>query len=184
MKYSSHFRNTRWLSKLNGRVRIFKTLPEAQWTQGGDSIIWVDLSAKIFQNWFQGTTCIGCKFGYQMAPLEFDYKFGHHLHQSQTWPLRGGTSINWRLVHQAAPLALALSLIIRWWHLHLFQSCLPGWVTCIATLPWIALLALSVSIGLVSSSARVTSVKSAKHQSVRVRDNWAHRSNPRYTWIQ
>ena len=36
---------------------------------------------------------------------------------------------------------------------------LPGWVTCIATLPWIVLLALSVSIGLVSPSARVTSVK-------------------------
>ena len=33
---------------------------------------------------------------------------------------------------------------------------------CIATLPWIALLALSVSIEFVSSSARVTSVKSAK----------------------
>jgi hypothetical protein len=33
---------------------------------------------------------------------------------------------------------------------------------CIATLPWIALLALSVSIELVSSSARVTSVKSYK----------------------
>ena len=31
--------------------------------------------------------------------------------------------------------------------------------TCIATLPWIALLALSASIELVSSAARVTSVK-------------------------
>ena len=35
-----------------------------------------------------------------------------------------------------------------------------GGATYIATLPWIALLALSVSIELVSSSARVTSVKS------------------------
>ena len=33
---------------------------------------------------------------------------------------------------------------------------------CIATLPWTALLALSVSIELVSSSARVTSVKSTQ----------------------
>ena len=32
----------------------------------------------------------------------------------------------------------------------------PGYVTCIAALPWIALLALTVSIDLVSSSARVT----------------------------
>ena len=59
-------------------------------------------------------------------------------------------------------------------HLHWFQCCPPGWVTCIATLPgialltlhithiatlpWSALLALSVSIELVYSSARVTSV--------------------------
>ena len=35
-------------------------------------------------------------------------------------------------------------------------------VTCIATLPWIALLALSISIETVSSSARVTSVKFAE----------------------
>ena len=38
----------------------------------------------------------------------------------------------------------------------------PGCVVCIATLPWNVLLALSVSIQLVSSSAKVTSVKSAK----------------------
>ena len=36
--------------------------------------------------------------------------------------------------------------------------------TCIATLPWIALLALSVCIELISSSTKVTSVKSQKHQ--------------------
>ena len=62
-----------------------------------------------------------------------------------------------------APLALVANLTTRWRHLHCLQSWPPGCVTCIATLPWIALLALSVSIGLVSSSARVTSVKSAKH---------------------
>ena len=50
--------------------------------------------------------------------------------------------------------------------LALVQSWPPGWVTCIATLPGIALLALSVIIGLVTSSARVTSVKSAKGVSV------------------
>ena len=59
-------------------------------------------------------------------------------------------------------------------HLHWFQSCQPGGDTCrcnkfghqvashalsVLTLPWISLLALSVSIELVSSSAWVTSVK-------------------------
>ena len=47
--------------------------------------------------------------------------------------------------------------------MHWFQCCPPGWVTCIATLPGIALLTLSVGIDLVSSSARVTSVKFQKH---------------------
>ena len=43
----------------------------------------------------------------------------------------------------------------------LFAHCWPpGCVTCIDILPWIALLALSVSIELVSSSARITSAKS------------------------
>ena len=62
--------------------------------------------------------------------------------------------------HQVAQLGLVQHLVIRWRHLHCLQSWPPGCVTCIATLPWIALLALSVSIELVSSSARVTSVKS------------------------
>ena len=46
--------------------------------------------------------------------------------------------------------------------MHCLQSWPPGCVICIATLPWIVLLALSVSIGLVSPSARVTSVEFAK----------------------
>ena len=45
--------------------------------------------------------------------------------------------------------------------MHLIQRS-SGGATCIATLPWIALLSLSASIELGSSSARVTSVKSAK----------------------
>ena len=57
-------------------------------------------------------------------------------------------------------LALVQNLVIRWHHLHCLQSWPPGCVICIATLPWIVLLALSVSVELVSSSARVTSVKS------------------------
>ena len=51
---------------------------------------------------------------------------------------------------------LVQNLVIRWRHMHWFQSWPPGCVTCIATLPWNALLALSVSIEFVSSSARVT----------------------------
>ena len=48
---------------------------------------------------------------------------------------------------------------LNWWrHLHWFQSWQRVCVTCIATLPWNALLALSVSIEFVSSSPRVTSV--------------------------
>ena len=58
--------------------------------------------------------------------------------------------------HQMAPLALVANFVIRWCHLHCLATRLYHYT---ATLPWIALLALSVSIGLVSSSARVTSVK-------------------------
>ena len=59
-------------------------------------------------------------------------------------------------------LVLVPNLVTGKHHLQLFKIWPPDgatWVTCIATLPWIALLALSVSIELVSSSARVTSVK-------------------------
>ena len=47
-------------------------------------------------------------------------------------------------------------------HLHLLQIWPPGRVTCIAILPWIVLLAVSAGIEWVSSSDRVTSVKSQK----------------------
>ena len=76
------------------------------------------------------------------------------------------------------------------WHLnwlHYFQIWSPDGATCIsstciATLLWIALLTLSVSIELVSSSARVTSVKfhktSLSHSLVS--DNQTHRSDQVY----
>ena len=44
----------------------------------------------------------------------------------------------------------------------MFSNWSPGFVTGIVTLSWIVLLALLVGIELVSSSTRVTSVKSAK----------------------
>ena len=50
------------------------------------------------------------------------------------------------------------------------------------TLPLIALLALSVGIDLVSSSARVTSVKS--QQGVLVTDIRTQLSDPRFTWVR
>ena len=80
----------------------------------------------------------------------------------QFWPLalKANVATSWKFGHQVQ------NLVIRWRHLHWFQCCPPGWVTCIATLPGIALLALSVGIDLVSSSARVTSVKFQKHDSV------------------
>ena len=70
------------------------------------------------------------------------------------------------------PLQLALVAILttRWRHLHQLQICPPDGATCIdfkvdhqielLLYCYIALLALSVSIVLVSSSAKVTSVKS------------------------
>ena len=59
----------------------------------------------------------------------------------------------------------------RWRHLHQLQSWPPGCVTRVATLTWNALLALSVSIEFVYSSARVTSVKFAKPPSLSLRDS-------------
>ena len=67
-------------------------------------------------------------------------------------PLDGATCISCKFGHH-----------MHMHHLHCFQSCPSGCVTCIATLPWIALLALLVSIEL---SARVTSVKSTQGLSV------------------
>ena len=63
---------------------------------------------------------------------------------------QGGASCSdWKLGHQVAQ----QNLVIRWHHLH----CWPlGHVTCIATLPWIVLLALSASFELVSSSVKST----------------------------
>ena len=56
--------------------------------------------------------------------------------------------LNWigcKFGHQMAPLALIFGL-----------SVVVGWVSSIVTLPWNALLALSVSIEFVSSSARIS----------------------------
>ena len=91
-------------------------------------------------------------FGHQMELLALIANLAtrrHHLHQLQIRSPSGTTCIGSKFGHQLAPFALLPKLATRLHH-------------CIATLPWIALLALSVSIELVSSSARVTSVKSTK----------------------
>ena len=91
-------------------------------------------------------------FGHQMELLALIANLAtrrHHLHQLQIGSPSGTTCIGSKFGHQLAPFALLPKLATRLHH-------------CIATLPWIALLALSVSIELVSSSARVTSVKSTK----------------------
>ena len=64
------------------------------------------------------------------------------------------------------PLSLVSMLATRWRHLHWFQFWTPGGATWIATLRRIALLTSSVGIELLSSSARVTSVKSEHSLSV------------------
>ena len=83
-----------------------------------------------------GSPC-SCKFGHQMAPLALVANWATII------------CIVSKFGHQVAPLALVLKLATRLHH-------------CIATFSWIARLALSVGIELLSSSARVTSVKSAK----------------------
>ena len=77
------------------------------------------------------------------------------------WPPDGTTCISCRIGQQLALLELVTSLVTKWCHLHQFQCWPSDGATCIATLPRKALLTSSVGIELLSSSARVTSVKSA-----------------------
>ena len=82
-----------------------------------------------------------------------------HLHWLQIWPPDGATCIRCKFGHQMTPLAFN-----SWLH-QIESSSVETCITCItrvATLPWNALLALSVSIEFVYSSARATSVESAK----------------------
>ena len=100
---------------------ICNTLPEAQRTQGIDFITWVNLSARIVQIYFSGTTWIGCKFGHQMLPLELVLNLvtrWRHLHSFQILSPDGATCISSKFGHQMAPLALVQHLVTRWCHLH------------------------------------------------------------------
>ena len=111
------------------------------------------------QNWpSDGTSCISFIFGHQIGITILPPKFYLQdfatiwclIHWLQFWPLalKANLVTSCKFGHQVQ------NLVIRWRHLHWFQCCPPGWVSCIATLPGIALLTLSVGIDLVSSSAR------------------------------
>ena len=81
------------------------------------------------------------------------------------WSSGGAICIVCKVGHQAALLVLLHCLRLPYWHYQLVLSWYlhqPSTLANFQTLPWIALLAFSVSIELVSSSARVTSVKSQK----------------------
>ena len=111
-----------------------------------------------FQIWPQdGATCICCNFDHQMAPLASVAILASmwcRLHRSKIRPPSGTTCIRSKFGHQVAPLAWDPKLAIRWRHLQILQIWPPGCITRIVTLPWIALVALLVSIELVSSLAR------------------------------
>ena len=159
-----------------------------------------------FQIWPpDGTAFFSCNFGHLMAPLalnplEFVANLvtrWQHLHWFQIWPPDGpictsykfyhqiaqlalvATCISCKIGHQLVPLTLVTNFATRWHNLHWSKIWPPGWVAFIATMPWIVLLALSVSIGLVSPSARITSVEFAKGN-----HNRTHRSDPRDTWVR
>ena len=72
----------------------------------------------------------------------------------QIWQPDDTTCIGCKVDHQMASLVLVTNLATKWQNLHYFKMCLLVEATC--------LLALSVGIELVSSLARVTSVKSTK----------------------
>ena len=94
-----------------------------------------------------------------MAPLALVPKFATRLrclHCFQSWP-------------PGCITALPHCLELPYWHYQLVLSWYlhqPSTLANFQTLPWIALLAFSVSIELVSSSARFTSVKSYKRLGV------------------
>ena len=123
-----------------------------------------------------GATCISYKFSHQMALVALVTNLVL-LAQSGwvtfidiiTWYWVGIIRQIYIILFSIRSLALVLILAIRWRHLHKLQTWPPGWVTCIATLAWIALLVLSVSIELVSSSARVKLVKFHKRLLERTR---------------
>ena len=115
--------------------------------------------------WF--SLVLGCTFWYFLVFLVLLCHFCFFLVLFGTFLVllfsgSGATYISCKFDQQVGLLASVANLAIRWPCLLNLQIWPPGGATCIATSPWIALLASSVCIELVSSSARVTSVKSAQ----------------------
>ena len=109
-----------------------KTLPEAQRTQGIESITWVNLSTIIVWNWFQwnflqiwppdGATCNGCQFCHWWTTCTL----------IPIWPPDGANCISCKFAHQMALLSLVPYLTTRWHHLHWLQTCPPDSTTWIS----------------------------------------------------
>ena len=116
-----------------------KTLPEAQRTQGIESITWVNLSTRIVWNWFQwnflnwlqiwppdGATCIGCQFCHRMHHLHIDSKFDH-----QMAPIALVPYLTTKVVHQVESLTLPNCLGLSWWsNMELMQVAPSGGQIC------------------------------------------------------
>ena len=93
-----------------------QTLPEAQRTQGIDSLTWVISPAKY------NATCIGSKFGQlYVVPLVLVQNLTTrwcHQNWFQIWPTGGATCISSKFDHQMAQFALVAQLSTRWRHSH------------------------------------------------------------------
>ena len=108
---------------------LSKTLPEAQRTQGIDSLTWVISPAKY------NATCIGSKFGQHVMQLELVPSVATrwcYLHYLQNCPPDGAICISCKFGHQMAPLALVPNLATRWRYFHWLQIWPPDGTTCIS----------------------------------------------------
>ena len=136
----------------NVSLSCFEALPEAQRSQGIESLTWVILLAELNLYPFQisdfdsmALLALITNFATRLyASVAILATRWCHLHHLKIGPPSGTTWIRSKCGHKVAPLALVLKLTIRWRHLQMLQIWPPGCVTCIVTLSWIALLALSV----------------------------------------
>ena len=138
--------------ELSLQLVFFSTL---EITQDTESISWVRCAAG---NVFFKLSL----FKFLLALVPILTIWWRQLYQFQFWPPDSTTCTSCRFGQQLGLLELVTSLATKCCHLDQFQFWPPGGATCIATLPRIALLASSAGVELPSSSARVTSVKSAK----------------------
>ena len=112
----------KWPQRTSSQGNI-KTLPEAQRTQGIDSLTWVISPAKY------NATCIGSKFGqFYVVPLVLVQNLTTrwcHQNWFQIWPTGGAICISSKFDHQMASLeslALPHCLGLPYWHHQLILS--------------------------------------------------------------